>query len=157
MPNWDQVSQKKVRDALLILGLTILDLKQAFGPKEQVDLIHHLIGTAVYLNITPGQNDGATTHKLVVKDVPTDSCWAVTLNKSKNSLERSDDKLRWVDDINAKKEVDGSVTIQFGGCSSATINCVPITPGWSYTVRLYRPRKEILDGTWKFPGAQPVN
>ena len=23
-------------------------------------------------------------------------------------------------------------------------------PGWNYMVRLYRPRKEILDGTWKF-------
>jgi len=29
-------------------------------------------------------------------------------------------------------------------------------PGWNYTVRLYRPRKEILDGTWRFPEAQPV-
>lgn len=27
--------------------------------------------------------------------------------------------------------------------------------GWNYTVRLYRPRKEILDGTWKLPEAQP--
>jgi hypothetical protein len=26
--------------------------------------------------------------------------------------------------------------------------------GWNYTVRLYRPRQEILDGTWKFPEAQ---
>ena len=25
----------------------------------------------------------------------------------------------------------------------------------SCLVRLYRPRKEILDGTWKFPEAQP--
>jgi len=24
-------------------------------------------------------------------------------------------------------------------------------------VRLYRPRKEILDGIWKFPEATPVN
>ena len=24
-------------------------------------------------------------------------------------------------------------------------------------IRLYRPRKEILDGTWKFPEAQPSN
>jgi len=24
-------------------------------------------------------------------------------------------------------------------------------------VRLYRPRAEILNGTWKFPEAQPVN
>jgi hypothetical protein len=29
--------------------------------------------------------------------------------------------------------------------------------GWNYTVRLYRPRKEILDGTWKFPEAIPAN
>jgi hypothetical protein len=28
--------------------------------------------------------------------------------------------------------------------------------GWNYTVRLYRPRAEILDGKWKFPVAQPI-
>jgi hypothetical protein len=27
-------------------------------------------------------------------------------------------------------------------------------PGWNYTVRLYRPRAEILNGEWKFPQAQ---
>jgi hypothetical protein len=29
--------------------------------------------------------------------------------------------------------------------------------GWNYMVRLYRPRAEVLDGTWKFPEAQPAN
>jgi len=29
--------------------------------------------------------------------------------------------------------------------------------GWNYTLRLYRPRAEILNGTWKFPEAQLVN
>jgi hypothetical protein len=33
---------------------------------------------------------------------------------------------------------------------------VPITPGWNYIVRMYQPRKEIIDGTWKFPVAQPA-
>jgi hypothetical protein len=28
--------------------------------------------------------------------------------------------------------------------------------GWNYTVRLYRPRKEIVDGSWRMPAAQPV-
>ena len=28
--------------------------------------------------------------------------------------------------------------------------------GWNYTVRLYRPRDEILNGKWKFPEARPV-
>jgi hypothetical protein len=27
--------------------------------------------------------------------------------------------------------------------------------GWNYIVRLYRPRAELLNGTWTFPEAQP--
>ena len=27
-----------------------------------------------------------------------------------------------------------------------------IMEGWNYAVRLYRPRAEILDGSWTFPG-----
>ena len=51
--------------------------------------------------------------------------------------------------------MDGSVTIQFGGCDGQTPNCLPTMNGWNYMVRLYRPRPEILNGTWKFPEAQP--
>jgi hypothetical protein len=29
--------------------------------------------------------------------------------------------------------------------------------GWNYMVRLFRPHPEILDGTWRFPEAQPVS
>lgn len=28
--------------------------------------------------------------------------------------------------------------------------------GWNYTVGLYRPRKEILEGSWKFPDVEEV-
>ena len=43
-----------------------------------------------------------------------------------------------------------------GGCDGKIANCLPTMPGWNYTVRLYRPRPEILDGSWTFPAAQPV-
>jgi hypothetical protein len=36
-------------------------------------------------------------------------------------------------------------------------NCLPIMPGWNYLARMYRPRKEVVDGTWRFPEAQPVH
>jgi hypothetical protein len=49
-----------------------------------------------------------------------------------------------------------SVVIQFGGCDGKIPNCLPIMNGWNYTARLYRPRAEILNGTWKFPEAQPI-
>ena len=69
VPDWDPASQKKVRDALLVLATTMPDFKKAFGTKDEVDPVRHLIGTAAawggnpdkdatYLNITPAKNDG---------------------------------------------------------------------------------------------------
>jgi hypothetical protein len=46
MPNWDAASQKKVRDALLVLASTIPDFKRAFGNKEEVDPVRRLVGAA---------------------------------------------------------------------------------------------------------------
>ena len=51
---------------------------------------------------------------------------------------------------------DGTVTIHFGGDPDQP-NHLPIVPGWNYTIRVYRPRPEVLDGTWTFPEAQPVD
>jgi hypothetical protein len=34
-------------------------------------------------------------------------------------------------------------------------NCLPITPGRNYMLRLYRPRPEILNGSWGFPYGDP--
>jgi hypothetical protein len=72
--------------------------------------------------------------------------------------ERSDEKFPYP---NLRRLVpsgnDGSVAVQFGGCDGEIPNCLPIMNGWNYTVRLFRPRPEILDGTWRFPEAQPVS
>jgi hypothetical protein len=51
----------------------------------------------------------------------------------------------------------GSITVQFGGCDGKIPNCLPIMKGWNYTVRLYRPRAEVLNGGWQFPAANPAN
>jgi hypothetical protein len=168
VPNWDQASQKKVRDALLVLGSTIPDFKGAFGSKGEVDPIRHLIGTAVgwggnpdkdatYLNVTPSRNDGTTVYKLNVKDVPVDGFWSISLYDTKGYFQKNDLNAYSLNDITAKKDADGSVTVQFGGCDGKIPNCLPIMPGWNYTVRLYRPRAEILNGTWKFPEPKPVS
>ena len=57
--------------------------------------------------------------------------------------------------VTAKKDKDGSITIHFGGDPKAD-NFLPIVPGWSYTVRMYKPRSEILNGSWTFPNPQVV-
>ncbi len=167
-PNWDPVSQKKVRDALLVLGSTIPDFKRAFGTKAEVDPIRHLIGAAlgwggnpdkdaIYLNVTPAKNDGTTVYKLDVKDVPVDGFWSVSLYNAEGYYEKNPYEAYSINSITGKKGADGSIAIQFGGCDGKIPNCLPIMKGWNYTVRLYRPRPEIMNGKWNFPEPQPAS
>lgn len=166
-PHWDLASQKKVREALLALAATLPDMKGAFGSKDQVDPVRHLIGSAsawggnpdkeaMYLNVTPLHNDGITPYRLTVKDVPVDAFWSISVYNAMGYYVANKENAYSVNSITAKKNADGSVVIQFGGKPDKTTNYLPIIKGWNYMVRLYRPRQEILDGTWKFPEAQPV-
>jgi hypothetical protein len=167
VPNWDKASQMKVRDALLVLASTVTDTRRAFGTKEEVDPIQHLIGgasawganaprDAIYLNIVPAQNDGFTHYALKVGDVPVDGFWSISLYNAEGYYEANAHHAYTLNNLTAQKERDGSMVIRFGGCDGKMPNCLPIMKGWNYMVRLYRPRREILDGTWKFPEALPV-
>jgi hypothetical protein len=91
-----------------------------------------------------------------VKDVPVDGFWSVSVYNKDGFFEKNAKNAYTLNNVTAKPNADGSVTIQFGGCDGDAPNCLPITPGWNYLVRMYRPRKAILDGTWAFPEAQPV-
>jgi hypothetical protein len=167
-PNWDAASQKKVRDALLVLASTMPDFKKSFGTKDQVDPVRHLVASAAawggnpdkdatYLNITPTKNDGTTIYRLNVKDVPVDAFWSVSVYNAAGYYEKNAENAYTLNNLTAKKSDDGSVAIQFGGCDGKIPNCLPIVPGWNYTARLYRPRAEILNGKWKFPEPQPAS
>lgn len=166
VPLWDAQSQKKVRDALEALGSTAPSFKGAFGKKGEVDPVMHLVGTATgwggnperdatYLNVTPPRNDGKTSYHLVVKDVPVDAFWSISVYDAKGYFKKNSLDAYTINNVTAHKAADGSVPIQFGDCDTKTPNCLPITPGWNYTVRLYRPRAEILDGSWTFPEPRP--
>lgn len=167
LPVWDQESQKKVRDALIVLSDTLPDLRGAFGARDEVDPIRHLIGTAsawggnperdaTYLNVTLADNDGKAIHTLSVGDVPVDAFWSISVYNRDGYFEPNDANAYTLNNLSAKRNDDGAIEIQFGGCDGTTPNCLPITEGWNYMVRLYRPQAEILDGSWTFPQAQPV-
>jgi len=167
VPDWDPVSQKAVRDALLALARTLPDTKRAFGTRQDTDPVRHLICSAsawggnpekdaLYLSANPARNDGTTVHRLTVGEVPVDGFWSVTVYNEDGFFTANPQNAYSLNNITAQRSADGSVGIQFGGCDGSLANCLPITPGWNYLVRLYRPRQEILDGSWTFPEAQPV-
>ncbi len=167
VPDWDKTSEKRVRDALLALGATVPDSRRMFGSRTEVDPVRHLIGSAMawggnperdatYLNVTPEKNDGVTPYRLTVRDVPVDGFWSISVYNAQGYFEPNPFDAYTINNLTATTNNDGSVTIHFATCDGALANCLPIMPGWNYTVRLYRPRPEVLHGTWTFPVAQPA-
>jgi len=75
---------------------------------------------------------------------------------AKGFLEKNPLNAYSLNSVTAKPNPDGSFTVRFGGCDAASVNCLPIVAGWNYTVRLYRPRAALLNGTWKLPETQAV-
>jgi hypothetical protein len=168
IPDWDPVSQKKVREALMAVSNTLPDLRYAAGPnKTAVDPVRRIAAAAsgwglnpdrdaIYLNVFPEKNDGETAHRLTVRDVPVDAFWSITVYTTEGFFKPNDFNAYSINSVTGKKGGDGAITIQFGNCSRETPNCLPISKGWNYMVRLYRPRQEIMNGTWSFPVAEPI-
>jgi hypothetical protein len=165
VPNWDRAQLDGLRKAILSMSPWVPDSRGMFGSRDQVDPVRHLIGTAggyggnreqdaIYLNVVPEQNDGTTPFVLTVKDVPMDGFWSVIVYNKDGFFEAPSETIS-VNNVTAKPEADGSVVLHFGGDTSAQ-NYLRIMPGWSYMVRLYRPRAEIINGSWVFPKAQPT-
>jgi len=127
----------------------MIDARATFGKKEDVDPVRHLLATAwgwgglpeqeaYYFNVEPNLPVGA--YQITVKD-------GFFEPNAKNAYS--------VNNLTGTPNNDGSFTINFGG-DPKMVNHLPITVGWNYTVRLYKPRREILDGTWIFPEVRPV-
>jgi hypothetical protein len=170
VPDWDRASLDKIRSALNALAAANggVDSARMFGSKDQVDPVQHLLGTAAgwggnplsdafYSGIAPEKNDGHTAYRLTARDVPVDGFWSISVYNKDGFFEKNARGVYSVNNVTAKPNADGSVTVQFGGQPDGAPNCIPISPGWNYLVRMYRPRKQILDGSWKFPEAQPLS
>ncbi|MBO3117441.1 DUF1214 domain-containing protein [Winogradskyella sp. DF17] len=164
-PNYDKASYEATYKPLLELSKGMPETKRMFGKKEEVDQVRHLLGTAFgwgglpeyeafYLTIEPNLPIGA--YELTVKDVPVDAFWSISLYNKDGYFQENEYKAYSVNNITGTPNEDGSFTIHFGGDPNSS-NYLHITEGWNYTVRLYMPREEILDGTWVFPDVKPVN
>ena len=167
VPSWDQGEVEHMRSTLGALAALATDSSKAFGRKEDLDPVYWALGAAIgwgglpaeaarYEGAHPDRNDGETPHTLTVGDVPCDAFWSVTLYDADGWMPVNDLNAYSFNSTTADRNDDGTVTIHFGGDPHQP-NYLPIVPGWNYVFRVYRPRPEVLDGTWAFPRAEPVD
>ena len=167
IPDWNIEQMMTARDALNTLAKLGASNVGAFGTKEEVDPIRHLIFAAAGWGGLPNkntiadlgsveQNDG-TPHVLnVPKDVPVHAFWSVIVYDANGFIPENDLGVYSYNNVTAKPNANGSITIHFGG-DPGQINYLPIVEGWNYAIRMYEPGEEILDGSWTFPKIVPVD
>ena len=167
-PDWNTDQLAVARKALSDLATLGFSAAYAFGRKEEVRPVDYLVGAAagwgglprsaaMYVVDSVAQNDGETPHAVTVKDVPVDAFWSITVYNADGYLDANDRGVNSYNNFSAQPNENGSYTIHFGGCGDNRLNCIPITPGWNYAIRMYQPRPEILDGSWRFPAPQPTH
>ena len=163
-PDLDTASLDRTRGALAVLATGLTGFDRMFGRRDQVDPVRHLIGTAVgwgglptseavYVGIEPRLPVGR--YELTVGEVPVDGFWSISVYDADGFFEPNDVGSYSVNSVTAARDGDGTITVRFGDHGAGARNCIPITEGWNYLVRLYRPRAEVLDGRWQFPLHRP--
>ena len=162
---WLALRGVRSSEPLLALSTGIDGTHKMFGKKEEVDPLRFLIGSAFgwgglpveeayYVSVSPELPVGE--YQITAKDVPVDAFWSISVYNKDGYFEENDLGVYSVNNISGEPNEDGSFTVNLGGCGDKRVNCIPLTKGWNYTIRLYEPRAEILDGSWTFPSAQPV-
>ncbi|CAM3310109.1 carboxylesterase [Mycobacterium intermedium] len=161
-PDYDAKSLDATRDALLALARGLDNFDRMFGRREEVDPVRHLIGCAAgwgglptseatYVGVDPNVPVG--DYELVFKNVPVEAFWSVSVYNAKGFFEPNAKGLYSVNSVTGQPNADGSITVHLVASVDGELppNAIVTPEGWNYVIRLYRPRAEILDGTWTPP------
>jgi hypothetical protein len=163
LTDYEEPGFTDTRNALLELAKGVPGFDRAFGRREDVDPVRHLLGAAAgwgglpateahYVNVNPGLPVGA--YSVTVADVPVDAFWSLSVYDAEGFFERDETRPHNMNSVTATPNDDGSITVNLGGDDDVP-NHLPIPEGWNLLVRLYRPRPEVLDGRWTFPAVEP--
>ena len=167
LPDYDEDGYEALVAGLNALLPFTADSTGAFGPKDEVDPINHLLSTAIGWGGLPEAEafyDGADLglpvgeYKIEVPaDVPVKAFWSVSLYNKNGFFEKNARNAYNVNSVTGARNDDGTMTIHLGGCDDDRVNCLPLMDGWNYIVRMYRPEPSVIDGSWTFPAVVPVN
>lgn len=164
-PEYEPTSLDETRAALLTLSEGIPDSRAIFGRRDEVDPIRHLLGTAFGWGGLPEREASYTIesaprpaghHRITFRDVPVGGFWSISVYNRDGFFEDNPFGSYSCNSVTTMADRDGAVTIDLDSDDHGYRNHLYVMDGWNYAIRLYRPRAEILDGTWTAPVPEPV-
>lgn len=161
-PGFDTESLDATRASLLALAAGLAGYDRTFGTRDQVEPVRHLIGTAAgwgglptteaaYLGLEPRRPPGR--YRMTFADVPADAFWSVSVYDANGYFVPNGSGRYTVNSVTGHRDSDGSTTVRFvpEDTDLDVPNTIPVPEGWNLLVRVYRPRPEVLDGSWRLP------
>ena len=106
---------------------------------------------AVYINYN-GRLPAAGHHTATYNVPENNAFWSITVYGADGYM-KSDNSI--LNKFNTKMNEDGTFTVHFGSkedCGDVA-NRLDVSDGWNFLMRVYRPGKSVLDGTYKLPPA----
>src|SRR5512137_2227046 len=140
-------------------------VKGLMGPRGNVDEKRRHLAAAGGWGLNPdedatylmyaGEHDPAKGYTATYQVPENRAFWSITVYgadgymKSENAILNSS---------TAKLNADGTFTVHFGSeelCGDVP-NRLDVTPGWNFVMRVYRPGRSVLDGSYVLPPVRPV-
>jgi hypothetical protein len=163
---YDEASLAATREALAALGRGLPDAARMFGSPSEVDPTRHLIGTATAWGGLPqaeafylieSEPRAAGHFTVTLRDVPVDAFWSFTVYNRDGYFEALPSGSHSVNSVTAQAGPDGSVVLNLAPDGTGLANHLYVMDGWNYAIRLYRPRPQVLDGSWAPPVPVPAD
>src|SRR5512137_3040365 len=162
---WEPESLQALTDRYNEEAKALRGFKGLMGPRGKVDeKRRHLVAAAGWgLNpdedatyfMYAGEHDPAKGYAATYQVPENRAFWSITVYgadgymKSENAILNSS---------TAKLNADGTFTVHFGSeelCGDVP-NRLDVTPGWNFVMRVYRPGRSVLDGSYVLPPVRPV-
>ncbi|GLP78429.1 murein transglycosylase [Mycobacterium antarcticum] len=135
------------------------------GPRGKVDEENRHIAAAaawglfpewdaIYLNYSGG-HDPNVCHMATYAVPENNAFWSITVYGN-DAFMKSENNI--VNSSNVKMNADDTFTVYFGSTERCgdVANRLDVTEGWNFLMRVYRPGKSVLDGTYTLPTALAV-
>lgn len=162
-PEYDKEGLDATRKLLKELAQGLGNTDSMFGKKTDVDEVRHLIGAALGWGGMPEteafyilQNypHPAGHYTFSLRDVPVGAFWSVTVYDKDGFLIPNQWNAYNINSVTGVPDDDGTIVINIAPEPGDLANFLYAEEGWTYGLRLYKPRPSVLDRTWTAP--EPV-